>query len=384
MAQDPKSPYSGKGFLVSSSEGGKYSLSISGRMQIGLATFFAANDATRLYQNIDQARLIFLGNVLTPKTFYSIQLGFGDVLSPATGVPTPLLDTWVELRQISGANVKVGTIDYHSQIHSSASNQLTRDSLAFAEFGILRDKGIQVHSDKPFGSERWKYWLEITSGKGLNFVPDAKIGFLYSGRIELSPFGAFDSNKLGDLRRRKSPALALSVNAAYNQNAIYQLSNWFPAGMASYQVPFNYVHGGAHLHFKWRGFSLLTAAIYRRATEISHTVPNTGLTEYSRNGWGWWTVAGMMLSSHLEVASRVGAIYQIDRPAGLVATAPYLPVGAPQFEVADFRDLREAVGGFSYYFVGHAIKLQADYARIFVGRFREGVHEAHLLLTVQL
>lgn len=359
-------------------------MTLSGRLQIGIASFFRGNGEDNLYTNIDQARLIFAGNVLSRDIYYAVQLGYGDVLSPATGVPTPLIDTWVEFRQLPSANLKVGTIDYHSQIHSSVSNSLTRDSLAFAEFGILRDKGIQLHSDKPFGTERLKYWLEVTSGEGLNFVPDKKIGFLYSGRIELSPFGAFDSNRLGDLSRHKSPVLALSASAAYHQNAIYQLSNWFPAGMVPFQKPFDYVHGAAHLHFKWRGFSLLAAAIYRRATDLSHTDPVTNLTEYSRNGWGWWTVAGMMLTSHLEIASRVGAIYQIERPAGLVATAPYLPVGAAQLEVANFRDLREAVGGLSYYFEGHAFKLQGDYARVFIGNFREGVHEARLLLTVQL
>lgn len=383
-ARDPKSPYQGKGFLVSSSEGGKYSLAISGRLQLGIASFFAGNGVTRSYTNIDQARLIFSGNVLSPDIYYAVQLGYGAVLSPETGVPTPLIDTWVDFRQIREANLKVGTIDHHAQLYSSVSNQFTRDSLAWSEFGILRDVGVQLHADELFGTDRLKYWLDVNAGEGLNYVPDSKIGFLYYGRIEVSPFGAFDSNRLGDLTRRNSPALALAVQAAYNQNALYQLSNWYPAGMALYQVPFDYIHGGANLNFKWRGFSLFGAALYRRATELSHTVSGTNLTEYSRNGWGWWTMAGMMLTSHLEIASRVGAIYQIARSAGLVATAPYLPVGAVQLDVANFRDLREVAGGVSYYFAGHAFKLQSDYARIFVGNFREGVHEARLLLTVQL
>jgi hypothetical protein len=176
----------------------------------------------------------------------------------------------------------------------------------------------------------------------------------------------------------------LAVTGAYNQNSIYQMSDWRAPGQAPYQRPFNYVHASADVVFKWHGFSLLGTALYRRATTLSHVVPETGVTEYSRNGWGWFGVAGMMLTDHLEIASRVGAIYQIERPAGLVATAPYLAEGYVQPNVADFRDLREVAGGVNYYVKGHGFKIQADYVRNFIGSFREGIHEVRSTLAIQL
>jgi hypothetical protein len=91
-----------------------------------------------------------------------------------------------------------------------------------------------------------------------------------------------------------------------------------------------------------------------------------------------------MLTERVEVASRMGALYQIAKPAALVATAPYLAEGYVQSDVANFRNLHEVATGVSYYLAKHAFKLQVDYARIFVGAFREGVHEVRTQLSIQL
>lgn len=367
---------------MQSTDGGKYSLTLSGRMQLG-ATFLEANQSNQFYPNLYSARFIFSGNVVSRKIFYNMQLGFGE--QELYFDPTPLVDMWVDFRYIPEAYVRFGTLDKHAVRHSSANNILTMDSLAHYELDLFRDVGIRIYSDKPFGTDKLKYWFDLSSGKGMTFLDQPSVlGFLYYGRVEVSPFGAFDANRLGDLTRRQHPALSLAVTGAYNQNSIYQTSDWLVPGMTEYQRPFNYVHASADVNFKWHGFSLLGTALYRRATTLSHVVPETGVTEYSRNGWGWFAVAGMMLTDHLEIASRVGAIYQIARPAGLVATAPYLAEGYIQTNVADVRDLREVAGGLSYYVVGHAFKIQADYARNFIGLFREGIHEVRAMLSVQL
>lgn len=363
-------------------EGGKYSMSLSGRISLA-ATFLNANHDNQLYPNIYSARLIISGNVVSRKIFYNLQLGYGE--QELYFAPTPLLDAWVDFRYIPEAYVRIGSVDKHAVRHSSASNILTMDALAHYELDVIRDVGVRIYSDKPFGTDKLKYWLDITSGKGLNYLDQPSvIGLMYYGRVEVSPFGAFDANRLGDLTRREHPALSLAVTGAYNQNSINPMSDWRVPGQATFQRPFDYVHASADVNFKWHGFSLLGTAVYRRATTLSHVVPETNVTEYSRNGWGWFAVAGLMLTDHLEVASRVGAIYQIARPAGLVATAPYLAEGNVQTNVADFRDLREVVGGLSYYVEGHSFKVQADYARQFIGFFREGIHEVRTMFSIQL
>lgn len=379
---DKSSPYDGKGFVVGSTPNGNYSLAFSGRLQLG-TTAFVGNGTEQYYPNINSVRLIFTGNALNRDTYYMIQLGFGEQEQYFS--PTPLVDTWVESRHIRWANVRFGTLDRHALRHSSSSNQLIMDSIVHYELDLFRDVGIRIHSDEPFGTNLVKYWIDVGSGKGLNYLQWQNVNtILCYGRVEVSPFGSFDSNKLGDLGRRRSPALALAVSAGYNHHAIFQLSDWIGPGMTPYQVPFNYKHGGADLIFKWRGFSLLGTALYRRATEWSHTVPESNSTEYSRNAWGWFSVAGIMLTERVEVASRMGALYQIAKPAALVATAPYLAEGYVQSDVANFRNLHEVATGVSYYLAKHAFKLQVDYARIFVGAFREGVHEVRTQLSIQL
>src|SRR5262249_45032183 len=213
-----------------------------------------------------------------------------------------------------------------------------------------------VYCDNPFGTDKLKYIFELSSGKGMTYLVQPTVfSTLYYGRVEVSPLGAFDNTRLGDQARRQKPAFSLALQGAYNQNAIFPMSDWFAPGQVPFQQPFNYVHASADLVFKWHGFSLLATSIYRRATTLSHEVQDSNglpVTEYSRNGWGWFTVAGMMLTDHLEVASRIGALYQIGRPAGLVATAPYQAEGFVQAQFADVRNLREAVAGLSYYVVG--------------------------------
>lgn len=383
--KDKLSPYQGKGFLISKTPDGAYSMTLSGRIQLGL-TFLRANGETQFYPDLYSARLIFSGNILRPDIYYLLQIGFGE--QERYFAPTPLLDAWIDFRQVREANLRFGTLDHHAVLHSSANNQLTMDALAHYEYDLFRDVGLRLHSEKPFGIDGLRYWFEVASGKGPHYLLQPNVlTLLYYGRVEVSPFGAFDSNRLGDLNREPKPRLSLAVSAAYNSNAIFQTSDWAPPGMTPYLKPFDYVHGHFNLNFKWRGFSLFAATLYRRATDVSHVAigPNgDAVTEYSRNGIGWWTTMGMMLTAHLEVATRIGAIHQIDRPPELVATAPYQPEGFVQLDVANVRDLREVVGGMSYYFSGHSFKIQADYARIFVRDFEEGIHEVRSLLTAQL
>jgi len=382
---DKLTPYSGKGFLLSSSDGGKYSLTMTGRLQIG-TVLLDGNQETQFWPDIYSARFIFTGNVVSRDIFYMMQLGFGE--QERYYSPTPLLDAWIDFRQIPEAHVRIGTLDKHAPRHSSANNVLTMDSIVHYELDLFRDVGIRVYSDKPFGTDKLKYIFELSSGKGMTYLTQPTVfSVLYYGRVEVSPLGAFDNTRLGDQARRQKPAFSLALQGAYNQNAIFPMSDWFAPGQVPFQQPFNYVHASADLVFKWHGFSLLATSIYRRATTLSHEVQDSSglpVTEYSRNGWGWFTVASMMLTDRLEVASRIGALYQIGRPAGLVATAPYQAEGFTQAQLADVRNLREAVGGLSYYFVGHSFKIQADYARIFIGNFREGVSEFRTMLSLQL
>jgi hypothetical protein len=315
------------------------------------------------------------------------QLGFGVLDEEAS--PTPLFNASVDFRQIKQASLKIGTIDHRQFVFSSLNNNLTTFALAYAELNVYREIGIQLHADKPIGGFL-RYAAEVAGGKSLLLAPGPEpagattpVGLLFLGRFVAEPFGEFDSTSCGDQKRTQSPRLAIGGGGAYNHHTIYPLSNAIFPGMTTFAVPFSYIHGFSNLMFKWQGFSVVGEAYYRRATEISHIVPTTGAVEYSRNAWGWYAQAGMMITSKLELESRVGGLYQLARPAALGPQSgpPYI-LGGVEKTVADMRDVVELTGGASYYIDGHVFKVQAEYAEVLLPDFTPWTGQARLLLTL--
>jgi phosphate-selective porin OprO and OprP len=355
----------GHGVTIAS-EDGDFSIRIRARLQLRETFTLHQDDGWENVIEPRRARLSFNGNVFSPDIIYKLQLGFGSTENVDQGGVAPLLDAWAGSTHLRDLNVKVGQLlvpfDRARQV-SSAENQLVDRSLVVNELGIGRDVGLTLSSTELFGAEWLSYAVGVFNGEGRQPTTSAPPGLLYAGRVQVSPLGQFDDDVEGDLKRHKKPKLAIGVGAAFNDRAIHERST----GGGRYEQPFSYTHGAADAMFKWHGFSLMGEAIYRQALERSHAVPGapTEVIERSRNAWGWFVQAGMMLTSQVEVASRYGELYSI---VGAVA---------PQ-------DRRELGGGASFYFRGHALKLQADYFRTFTGFFDGGAHEARLQAQLSL
>lgn len=194
-------------------------------------------------------------------------------------------------------------------------------------------------------------------------------GLLWVARLEFTPFGSFDDYVEGDLDRRESPRLAVGVGFGYNQNSNRTRSTFdgtFALG------GFDYLHGEADLSFKWRGLSILGAAILRRADAAFHerTANGTTTREFSRSYFGWFAQAGYLFPNrHLELVARYGDL----QPTALDSRQ----VDATQ------RRRREAGGGVNWYFLGHALKLQTDYFYYFGESLDDrGEHQARVQLQL--
>ena len=349
------------------SEDGNFSLRVRARIQVRNTTGYDYDNDAGLRNTIEvrRLRLALSGNVFSPDIQYKLGLGFGSVESEQAD-PNPVYDAWVAFTHHRDLNLKVGQMMVgfdRARLVSSGGAQLVDRSLVVNELALARDVGVQLSSDALFGADWLAYSLGVFGGEGRLRV-DGTFGLLYAARLQLSPFGAFDDDVEGDVKRNPKPRLAFGVGAAYNQNAVRERST---AGTI-YTAPFDYTHAAADVLFKMGGFSFLGEGLYRRALERTHpaiNVPPPEPIERSRNAWGWFVQSGMMVTSHVEIAARYAELYTM--------------AGSPSP-----RELRELGGGVSWYIEGHPFKLQGDYFRVFQGAFDQGFHEARVQLQVSL
>ena len=90
--------------------------------------------------------------------------------------------------------------------------------------------------------------------------------------------------------------------------------------------------------------------------------------EAARNGLGWYAQAGYMIPrAPVELAARYSQIYALG-PADTTSTG----------------DRQELGGGLSWYVAGHPFKLQADYFRVYNGRFRDPVDQLRIQVQISL
>ena len=108
----------------------------------------------------------------------------------------------------------------------------------------------------------------------------------------------------------------------------------------------DYFHVEADFIFKVSGFSMQGEFAFRQAdgrSEVMSTLPDgTVITEQARSGMGWMVQAGYLFDfAPIEIAARYADI---------------VPTG----EISALGPQRELTLGFSWYPMGHDLKLQLD------------------------
>ena len=178
------------------------------------------------------------------------------------------------------------------------------------------------------------------------------------------PLGAIDDLTEGDLERSSKPRLLIGVSGAFNKNTSRPRSTTglrYPVG------DFDYLHADADFMFKWYGFFALGELLYRHTLRSAFTGDVNGVptTVYSRSGWGAYAQVGQMLNAHFEVTGRFGYVTPHDSVD---------PTFAANYELG---------GALSYYFMGHDLKVQADYFNLGAELFAaDSEHQARLQMQM--
>jgi hypothetical protein len=225
-------------------------------------------------------------------------------------------------------------------------------SMVNAEFNLDRDIGFQAMSKDLGGlGGRLAYYAGVFMGEGRNAFELTDPGMLFVGRLEVNPFGKFDDYTEGDLARSKKPGLSIGGAYAFQDRAHAARGNVgvYPADRGTT----NFHHITTDLAFKWRGLSFATALHLRKGFNRTSggALDDTGAvipTVAARQGLGWYAQLGYVVPKiPLELVGRYGLVRN-----NYGKTLSSLP------------DADEAGGGLNWYFVGHDLKLQLDYHRL--------------------
>jgi hypothetical protein len=356
----------GRGIVVKA-PGDRYSFGLRARLQFrDTFVHFDRSDTNEI--NIRTLRLVASGNVLSPDLRYTIQLAFGGN-DFETGSSSPIFDAFVDYTQMRDLNIRVGQFfvpfDRARTIREFALQMVDRQ-LAVRELNLDRDVGLMFSSTNLFGlNELLGYNLFIGGGDGRNRFAAYEAGPLAVLRLTLRPFGAFDDDQEADLTRAAKPRLAVGVAGAYNANTSRRNST---AGTAFTAGTVDYTHLAADLVFKYRGLSVLTEVLWRKASEdaVEGTVNGTVTREPTRSGHGYFVQAGYLVSPKVELTARWDQLFARDGTD-------------PQLVQLVRTQGKQAGAGANVYLNGHAFKLQGDYFYIF-GPDGEPRHQARLQL----
>jgi phosphate-selective porin OprO and OprP len=337
----------GKGVNISSGDG-KFGLTLRGRFQVRATPTKVFDVDTPEGSSseflVRRARLSLQGHVFNKDWQYTLQFGFAGP-DTESDLRVPLRDAYLTSTAVRDLSFRFGQMKVpfdRQRVTSSSALQMVDRSVVVSELSLDRDVGFYLFSDNFLGlDQRLRYQAGIFGGDGRNRTSDAP-GILWVGRLQYQPFGAFDDSIEGDFSRESHPRLALAAGVARNQNSNRSRST---SGSSFEFARFDYSHWEADMIFKWRGFSLTSEAISRRANAPYReaTIAGQLQREYSRSAWGYFVQPAYMFTNHWEIAARWGRTH----PIGM--TDPNLGKGT------------EVGPSLSWYLKEHSLKVQTDY-----------------------
>jgi phosphate-selective porin OprO/OprP len=365
-AELPNARYKiGNGVTISSANG-RYSLQVRARLQFRYDLEHPnveGEPVSQLFQ-IRRARVVLAGNVFSPYIRYQFQFGFSP-RDMSNDIPSdledsirrnPLRDARLEFTRLRNFTIWAGQSKVpfsRERVISSSNLSMVDRSLVNAEFSLDRDIGIVATSKDLGGLGKLGYSLGVFMGEGRNSFESRDAGLLYVGRFEVTPFGKFEDYVQGDGERSKAPGLSIGAAYAFHDRA--HAARGVGGNPPADGGTTNFHHVTADLAFKWRGVSLLTAFHLRRGFDrVNGGVVDADdmpiATVPARQGIGWIGQLGWVVPKiPLELVGR----YALARNVyGQQSSQP---------------EADEAGVGINWYFVGHNLKLQLDYFRLWDG-----------------
>ncbi len=352
----------GKGFFVGTKDE-RFTLRVHGRIQVRYDIDHPGNGGnTHQTLQIRRARVVLGGNVFSKYVHYYLQLGFSP-RDQIAGVPneagsmrrTPLRDARLEFDRLRDLTIWAGQMKVpfsRQRVVSSSSLNMVDRAIANDEFQLDRDIGVQVLSKDVAGLGWLGYNAGVFLGEGRNVYEQSDFGMLYVARLEATPLGKFEDYSESDLERNEKPKLAIGAAYAFQNKSHYTNGTWGdpPADRGTSDVH----NATADAVLKYRGLSVQTAFHWRQSTHrrsggaVDEETMMPIATALPRDGVGWFGQVGWVVPKiPLEIVGRYGLVRNI--------------LGSDDSALV-WRD--EAGGGLNYYFVGHWLKLQLDYFRL--------------------
>ena len=339
----------GKGLQVLAADSSAF-MKVGFRFQPLFTTSRLLNEDSETRSNflIRRARLKFEGWAFQPEFSYKFELGLSasDVKS---GIDDTALFEGVAGKGILDAVVKWKfaqnwTLHFgqsklpgnRERLISSQKLQLVDRSILNSIFTLDRDIGIQLHGSLALGNAVLRPILSIAKGDGRNVVSSNSGGYQYTVKLEVLPFGKFQSKGdyfEGDLKRESEPKLSIAVAYDYNDGASRQRVN---RGKRLFDDMGSAIHRNvstvfADLMFKHKGLSIMAEYANRQLD---------GSNPGFHTGSGFNFQMGLMVGISSEIAARYAYVESDDANT--------------------FSDSKEYVVAFSKYIHTHSLKVQTD------------------------
>ncbi len=358
-AQESNAPKFGKGLFNLVGKDSTYTMKVGARMQFLSVNSWDIEDGNLANPEsnalVRRARLKFDGFAFTPKLKYKLELGLSnrDISGASeftSNAPRYILDAVIKWNFHKNFELWFGQTKLpgnRERVISSGNLQQVDRSLLNSRFNIDRDVGIQLrHHFKLSDKFVVKEMFSISQGEGRNVTKGNLGGHQYTGRIELLPFGNFTKKgdySGSDLKREKSPKLALAITYDHNNNAVKNRSNqgsYMTNDIGFFETNINTLFIDAM--FKYQGFSFMAEYADREAKDpLAKNSDGTLTGDEVQVGKGLNLQAGYLLNSNWEVSGRYT---NIDLDTNITGKYP-----ESQYTL-----------GVSKYIVGHKLKVQTD------------------------
>ena len=308
---------------------------------------------------IRRSRLKFDGWAFSPKVKYKFELGLsnrdnsGGISPEFRTTPKFILDASVEWNFFQNFSILFGQRKLpgnRERVISSGNLQFVDRSRLNSRYNIDRDMGLQLKHKLKIGKSLVKSTIALTQGEGRNVTEGNFGGSCYTFHVDFLPMGDFTSkgDYVGsDVKREKTPKLAVGLTYDLNQNAVRERGQ-----NGSFIQDSDGVYVGkdlktffADLMFKYQGFSVMMEYADKKAANDNPIVlddaDNVIGTFYT--GTGFNVSLGYLLKSNYEIAVRYTDI-------------------KPDEGVSN--DETHYTLGISKFIVGHKLKVQTDFSII--------------------
>jgi hypothetical protein len=354
-AQQVESPKFGKGLFNLVGKDSSWTMKVGIRMQALAISTWEDGENPEANFLIRRSRLKFDGFAVSPKLQYKIELGLSnrDIsgASPFTSdAPRYILDAVLKWNFYENFVLWFGQTKLpgnRERVISSANLQQVDRSLLNSRFNIDRDIGFQLrHHTNLSDTFIIKEIFSFSQGEGRNITKGNLGGHQYTGRIELFPFGNFESKgdyKGSDLKREETPKLSLAVSYDHNNNAVKTRSNmgdYMDTDTGFFETNINTLF--IDTMFKYKGFSFMGEYADRDAKDPFAKNSDGSLTgDIVQVGKGYNFQTGYLLKNDWEISARYTNI-ELDK------------------DITGEDVEKQFTLGLSRYIVGHSLKVQSD------------------------